>query len=147
MSQPNLILLAPISFLALLTLVSPKPSLSAVLMFAQAILIAYFLSLQDISIILCVFCIPVIIANIYIEKSLPRYSTTPTLNFVLGILLFLCFGLFASRLKNLGVNLKNSVSNPEITNFDLISITGIIFMFFSIIISACSVINNKNSQN
>jgi len=145
MSETRLILLAPIALLALLTLLSPKPSLSTLFMFIQASLVAYFLDFESVSILLTIFCLPALAAHLYLEKCLPRYSTTPALNLILGALLLLAFVLFAHRLKNLGATVVKLSSTQSELDLDRISIMGIIFIFFVVIISAFSVINNKKT--
>lgn len=148
MPDLRLILLAPITLLALAALVCPKPSLSAIFLLIQAGLIALFLGLYFAPgpiILLCLFCVPVLASNIYIEKCMPRHAATPKLNLLLGALLFLIFTLFFSRIKNLRLDLiKNNLIHQEI-NYDLLSIGGVIFIIFTVIICSFSVINLKNT--
>jgi len=76
---------------------------------------------------------------------MPRRTATPKLNLALGALLFLFFAVFVGRVKNLRLDLmKTNLLQQDIT-YDSLSIIGIIFIFFTVIISAFSVINLKNT--
>lgn len=155
MSEPHNILLLPIGLLAAAALISSKPSLSAMLLLIESVCIAIFLSLRDASslsigpsLLLSLFCLLVLCANIYIEKS--THKTNPAIpksNIIIGALLFLAFSIALNHLKDSPIE-KAVINNmPEDIFYDTFSIICLIFNVFVIIISSFIIITIKNTDS
>jgi hypothetical protein len=146
MPDSRLILLIPIMLLACAALICPKPSLSAIFLLFQSGLIVLLFGLSFAPgplVLLCIFCVIVLVANAYLEKCAPRHVLTPKLNLALGFLLFLFFIFFVDRVKNLSLDYLNNLAQQDIS-FDALSLGGIIFIIFTIIISAFYILNLKH---
>jgi hypothetical protein len=96
------------------------------------------------AIIICLFCAPVLVANLYLEKCLPRYSTTPKLNLLFGSLLCLIFIFFSKKFTHFFISYNTTIASQNIS-YDLLTITAVIFIILCIIIAAFSIVTIRNS--
>jgi hypothetical protein len=147
-------LLIAISIIALAALACPKPSLSAIFLFLESILISLFLKELfgymstpfGASVLLSFISMIVVGCNFYLEISFKRSKIRmPKLNILFGLFFLIIF------LKNIDVITLALIEQPQSMN-DLIAYDGVTliimgFALFSILVAALTIFHIKNEKS
>gem|GEM_PF-2543936 len=147
------ILLFCIALSALLIFLHNKASHNSFILLIQASMIGFYLFVsKKISIInasvillLMLFCLITMTANIYIEKSIqtPRRSASK-LNIIIGCFILLFFTVKSLRFKP--VNTRQIITDYSFFGQDLSALIFAFFTFFSILISSFLILRIKNTD-
>lgn len=143
-------ILPAISILAILTLVSPRPSLSATMLFLESILVSLAITnnqdmnIAGTSILLSFFTMITIGANYYLELPEHSHKIKPSkLSLTIGLFSLFAFWQTAKFFPPIpqGENHLQASLQPS-----FIEITVLGFTFFSILVAAISILDLKNPK-